>query len=179
MLRDVRDYTAALDFNIDTPADRRDLHSESPRGGVSPSGGAMPEGPALSFSPSLSLVPTLTSASASTPTSAQASAVPNAMTGCATRYVPPRGVTPAVTRSQATRQNQTPAIAGNQGNSRNISTTIAERFRLGTLSLLREQVLLSTEAHDIIHQMYYRGPFSVEYTYATTNLWESCLREGK
>ena len=41
MLQDVRDYGAALDFNIDIP-DRDDLHREPPRGGVSPSEGATP-----------------------------------------------------------------------------------------------------------------------------------------
>ena len=45
MLRDVRDYTAALDFNINIPADRCDLHSKFPRRGASPSGGATPEEP--------------------------------------------------------------------------------------------------------------------------------------
>ena len=34
MLREVRDYTAARDFNIDIPANRGDLHSESLQGGV-------------------------------------------------------------------------------------------------------------------------------------------------
>ena len=71
MLRDVRDCTAALDLNIDTPADRGDLRSELPRGGVSPSGGAAPVQPVPSSSTSL-LAPTSTSVSVSAPTSAPA-----------------------------------------------------------------------------------------------------------
>ena len=54
MLRDVRVYTAALDFNIDIPADRGDVRSESPRGVVSSFGGATPEKPVSSFLPSSS-----------------------------------------------------------------------------------------------------------------------------
>ena len=44
MFRDVRDYTAALDFNTDISMDSGNLHnSESPREGVSPSGKATPQ----------------------------------------------------------------------------------------------------------------------------------------
>lgn len=39
ILQDIRDYTAALDVDIDVPVDRGDLHSEVPRGGVSPGNG--------------------------------------------------------------------------------------------------------------------------------------------
>ena len=98
------------------------------------------------------------------------------MAGRTSRYVPPRGVTSAVTRSQATRQNQTPAITGNQGNSRNTSVAIAKLFRPDPLSHCNELGLFSSEAHDIAHQLDYLGMFSAEYTYATTNLQESCLR---
>ena len=58
MLRGVHDCTAALDLNIDIPADRGDLRSEPPREGVSPSGGATSEQPVQSSSPSL-LAPNL------------------------------------------------------------------------------------------------------------------------
>ena len=34
IFRDVRDYTAALDFNIDIPTDRGDIHSKAARGGL-------------------------------------------------------------------------------------------------------------------------------------------------
>ena len=51
MLRDVRDYTAALHFNINIPADRGDLHTESSRGLISPYGGAMSEESVPSFLP--------------------------------------------------------------------------------------------------------------------------------
>ena len=68
MLQDVRDYTAALDFNIDILADRDDLHGESSRGGVSTgnglSGGDTPEAIIPSFSPVPSLAPAPTSAPA-------------------------------------------------------------------------------------------------------------------
>ena len=125
MLRDVRSYTASLNFNINTPVDRGDLHSESSRGGVSPTGVDTPEEPVPSFSSSVSLTLTPTSVSPSTLTCAPAPAPPKEMTGCTCRYVPPRGVTPAVTRSQGTRQNQTPAVTDNQGNSRSTSVAIA------------------------------------------------------
>ena len=39
--------------------------------------------------------------------------------------------------------------------------------------------LPSTEAYNIAHQMDYRGTFSAEYTDATTNLRERCLRGGE
>ena len=68
MLQDVRDYTAALDFNIDILADRDDLHGESSRGGVSIgnglSEGDTPEAIIPSSSPAPSLAPEPTSAPA-------------------------------------------------------------------------------------------------------------------
>ena len=140
----MRDYCyVVIDYNIDIPVDRGDPHRESPRGGVSLSWGATREEPVRSFSPSSSLVPTPKSASPSTPTSSSAPVAPKATTGRTSRYVPPRGGTPAVTRSQATRLNQTPP------------------------------------AHDIAHQMDYRGIFSSECTYVTKNLHENRLREGE
>ena len=175
----MHDYTAALDFNIDIRADRGDLHGESSRGGVSPgnrlSGGATPE----ATTPSSSLAPTPLSGSASAPTSAPATAASKATTRRTSLYVLPSGVTPAVTRSQASRQNQTPAETRNQINSSNTSVAIAKLFRSDTLSHLCELGLFSTGALDIAHKMYYRGTLSAEYAYAATNLQESCLRGGE
>ena len=76
-------------------------------------------------------------------------------------------------------KNQTPAVTGNQENSSNTSAAIANVFRSDTLSHRHELGFFITEAHDIAHQRYYRGTFSVEYAYATTNLQESCLRRAK
>ena len=131
MLRDVRGYSVALDFNIDIPADRDDPYSESLRRGVSPSGGATPEEPVPPFSPSPSLAPTSTSAS----TPNQAPAAPKATTGRTCRYAPPRGVTPAATRSQTTRQNKTHAATGNQQKNSNTCAAIVERFPSKTMLL--------------------------------------------
>ena len=58
MLRNLLDYTAALDFNTDILVDCGDLHSESPRGGVSPSKQATPQEPVPSFPLLSSLTPT-------------------------------------------------------------------------------------------------------------------------
>ena len=95
----VRDYTAALDFNIDILADRDDLHGESSRGGVSTgnglSGGDTPEAIILSSSPAPSLAPA--------PTFTPATAASKVTTRRTSRYVQHSGVTPAVTRSQASR----------------------------------------------------------------------------
>ena len=153
MLRDVRDYTAALHFNINIPADRGDLHTESSRGLVSPYGGAMPEESVPSSLPLSYLIPTPTSALAFVPISAPAPATPRASTGRISRYLPPRGVTPAVTRSKATRQNRTPALTGNQGNSSNVSAAIAKCVQPDTPSHLHEMRLCSSEAHDNVHQI--------------------------
>ena len=172
MLQDVRDYTAALDFNIDILADRDDLHVKSSRGGVSPgnglSGGDTPEAIIPSSSPAPSL--------ASTPTSVPATAASKVTTRRTSRYVQHSGVTPAVTRSQASRQNQTHAETHNQRNSNNTFVAIAKLFGSDTLSHLCKLGPFSTEALDIAHQMYYRGTLSAEYAYAATNLQESCLR---
>ena len=175
MLQDVRDYTAALDFNIGILADRDDLHSESSRGGVSPgnglSGGDTPEAIIPSSSPASSLAPA--------PTSAPATAASKVTTRRTSRYVQHSGVTPAVTRSQASRQNQTHAETRNQRNSNNTFVAIAKLFGSDTLSHLCKLGPFSTEALDIAHQMYYRGTLSAEYAYAATNLQESCLRGGE
>ena len=175
MLQDVRDYTAALDFNIDILADRDDLHGGSSRGGVSPgnglSGGDTPEAIIPSSSPASSLAPT--------PTSAPATAASKVTTTRTSRYVQHSGVTPAVTRSQASRQNQTPAETRNQRNGNNTFVAIAKLFGSDTLSHLCKLGPFSTEALDIAHQMYYRGTLSAEYAYAATNLQESCLRGGE
>ena len=175
MLQDVRDYTAALDFNIDILADRDDLHGESSRGGVSPgnglSGGDTPEAIIPSSSPAPSLAPV--------PTSAPATAASKVTTRPTSRYVQHSGVTPAVTRSQASRQNQTHAETRNQRNSNNTFVAIAKLFGSDTLSHLCKLGPFSTEALDIAHQMYYRGTLSAEYAYAATNLQESCLRGGE
>ena len=175
MLQDVRDYTAALDFNIDILADRDDLHGESSRGGVSTwnglSGGDTPEAIIPSSSPAPSLAPA--------PTSAPATAASKVTTRRTSRYVQHSGVTPAVTRSQASRQNQTHAESRNQRNSNNTFVAIAKLFGSDTLSHLCKLGPFSTEALDIAHQMYYRGTLSAEYAYAATNLQESCLRGGE
>ena len=175
MLQDVRDYTAALDFNIDILADRDDLHGESSRGGVSIgnglSGGDTPEAIIPSSSPAPSLAPA--------PTSAPATAASKVTTRRTSRYVQHSGVTPAVTRSQASRQNQTHAETRNQINSNNTFVAIAKLFGPDTLSHLCKLGPFSTEALDIAHQMYYRGTLSAEYAYAATNLQESCLRGGE
>ena len=92
------------------------------------------------------------------------------MAGHTSCYVLPRGVTPVVTRSQTTRQNQTPVVTDNQENNSLTSVAIAERFRLDTQSPLHELGLFSTEAHDTAHQKGYQGKFFAEYTYVTTNL---------
>ena len=168
MLQDVRDYTAALDFNIDILADRDDLHGESSRGGVSTgnglSGGDTPEAIVPSSSPAPSLAPA--------PTSAPATAASKVTTRRTSRYVQHSGVTPAVTRSQASRQNQTHAETRNQRNSNNTFVAIAKLFGSDTLSHLCKLGPFSTEALDIAHQMYYRGTLSAEYAYAATNLQE-------
>ena len=175
MLQDVRDYTAALDFNIDILADRDDLHGESSRGGVSTgnglSGGDTSEAIIPSSSPASSLAPA--------PTSAPATAASKVTTRRTSRYVQHSGVTPAVTRSQASRQNQTHAETRNQRNSNNTFEAIAKLFGSDTLSHLCKLGPFSTEALDIAHQMYYRGTLSAEYAYAATNLQESCLRGGE
>ena len=159
MLQDVRDYTAALDFNVDILADRDDLHGESSRGGVSPgnglSGGDTPEAIIPSSSPASSLAPA--------PTSAPATAASKVTTRRTSRYVQHSGVTPAVTRSQASRQNQTHAETRNQRNSNNTFVAIAKLFGADTLRHLCKLGPFSTEALDIAHQMYYRGTLSAEY----------------
>ena len=179
MLGDVRNYTAALDFNIDIPADRGDRYSKSPRGRVSPSRGATPKEPVLSLPSSSLLAPMPTSASSPAPTSDPTPAAPKATTGHPSHYVSLHGVTPAVTRSQASKQNQTHVVTGNQENSSNTSASTVERFRPDTLSHFHELGLFSTEARDNNHQMDYRGTFSAEYTYATKHLQESRLRRRK
>ena len=105
--------------------------------------------------------------------------IPKATTGRTSHYVPPRVVTFAVTHSQATRQKKTSAVTGSQGSSSNTSAGIAELFRPDKLSHIHELGLSSTEAHDIAHQMDYRGTFIADYIYATTNLQESCLQRGE
>ena len=99
------------------------------------------------------MAPTSTSVSTSAPKSAPKPVEPKATTGRTSRYVPPRGVMPAVIRSQATRQNQTPALIGNQGNSSNASVAIAEYFRPDTTSHVHKLGFFSFEAHDIVHEM--------------------------
>ena len=113
----------------------------------------MPEESVPSSLPLSYLIPTPTSALAFVPISAPAPATPRASTGRISRYLPPRGVTPAVTRSKATRQNQTPALTGNQGNSSNVSAAIAKCVQPDTPSHLHEMRLCSSEAHDNVHQI--------------------------
>ena len=179
MLRDVRNYTASLNFNIGISVDRGQLHSVSSRGGVSPSGGDTPKEPVPTFSQSPSLILKPTSPSASTLTFSPAPAQPKATTGLTCHYVVSSGVTPAVTHSQAPRQTQTPAICGNQGNSCNTSAAITERFRPDTLNHLHELELFSTEVHDIAHQMDYRATFSAEYTYMPRQICRKALCKGE
>ena len=86
---------------------------------------------------------------------------------------------PAVTHSQATRQNETPALIGKQDNSSNASSTIEEHFRPDTTRHVHDLGLFRFEAHNIVHQMDNRGPFSAGHTYATTYLQKDCLRGGE
>ena len=138
MLRDVQNYTSALDFGVDTPARTVELllpQQASPGatlpGGASPAGispgGVTPEG------------------SSPPPAPTPASAAPRATNGHANRDAV--GVTPAVTRSRAASRLPVPVATRYGGGHNNNRATLAEIFEAGTLQRLSELKLGEGIAH--------------------------------
>ena len=135
MLRDVQNYTSALDFGVDTPAGTVEFllpQQTSPGvtlpGGASPArisaGGVTPEGSSPPPAPAPAPVPTPT----------PASAVPRATNGHANSGTVE--VTPAVPRSRVASLLPVPVATRYGRGRKNNRATLAELFEAGTLQRL-------------------------------------------
>ena len=178
MLRDVQNYTSALDFGVDTPAGRVELllpQQASPGvtllGGASPAGilpgGVTPEGSSHPLAPAPGPGP------APTP----ASAAPRATNRHVNRGTV--GVTPTVTRSRAT--SLVPVLVATRygGGCNNNGATLAELFEASTLQRLSELELEPPcYTKDIAHQAK-NASFSLEYAYVATYALESFSGGGE
>ena len=172
MLRDVQNYTSALDFGVDRPAGKVELllpQQASPGatlpGGASPAGilpgGVTPKGSSPPPAPAPALGP------APTP----ASAVPRATNRHVDRGTV--GVTPAVTRSRAKSLVPVPVATRYGGGRNNNGETLAELLEASTLQRLSEPELEPPcYTEDIAHQAK-NASFNIEYAYVATNALES------
>ena len=176
MLRDVQNYTSALDFDVDTPAGTVELllpQQASP--GITSPGGASrarisprevtPEesSPPPAPAPTPAPVPAPAPGLAPTPSSA----APRATNGHANRGT--AEVTPAVTRSRAARLLPVTFATRHGGGRNNNRATLTELFEAGTLKRLNELELgPPCYTQDIAHQAE-NASFNVEHAYVATN----------
>ena len=176
MLRDVQNYTSAMDFGVDTPAGTVEIllpQQASPGitspGGASPAripaGGVTPEEP--SPQPAPTPAPALAPAPAPGPAPTPASAAPRTTSEHANRGTV--GVTPAVTCDRAASLLPVPVATHYGGGCNNNRATLAELFRAGTLQRLSELELgPPCYTEDIAHQAE-NASFDVDYGYVATN----------
>ena len=160
MLRNVQNYTSALDFDVDTLAGTVEFplpQQASP--GVTSPGGASPTG--------ISPAGVTPEGSSSTPAPTPFSAAPRATNGHANGSTV--GVTPAVTHSRAANLLPVPVATRYGGDHNNNRATLAELFEVDTLQPLRELELGPPYyAEDIAHQAQ-NDSFNLEYAYVATN----------
>ena len=176
MLRDMQNYTSALDFGVDTPAgttkfllpqqaspDVTSLGGASPA--ISPSRGVTQEESSTPSAPAPAPARALAPAPGPAPT--PTSAAPRAINGRIIRGTV--SVMPAVTRSRAASLLPVHAATRHGRGRNNNRATLVKLFEAGTLQRLSELdlgPLCYTEG--IAHQAE-KASFNVEYAYVATN----------
>ena len=180
MLRDVQNYTSALDFGVDTPAGTVEfiLPQQASPGVTSPwralpagnsPGGVTPEGSSPLPAPAPAPGPAPAPASA-------ASRTTNEYANLGTV-----GVTPAVTHSRAASLSPEPVATRYGGGCNNNRATLAELFEAGTLQRLSELKLGPPCYTEDIARQAENASFNIEYAYVATNALGSFSRgkQGK
>ena len=160
ILRDVQNYTSALDFGFDTSTGTVDLllPQQASHGVTSPGGALAAEKNPGGVTPKGSSPP---------PAPTSTSAAPRATNVRASRATV--GVTPAVTRSRAASVLPVPVATRYGGGRNNNIATLAEMFQVYTLQHLRELRLRSPcYTEDIAHQAE-NASLNAEYAYVATN----------
>ena len=148
MLRDVQNYTLALDFGVDTPAGTVVLLlPQQASHGVTSPGGALPAGVSPGgFTPEGSSPPLApTPAQAPGPAPTPAFAAPRATNEHANRGTV--GVTPPATHCRAASTLPVPVATRSGGGRSNNIATLAECFEAGTLQRLSELELGPRTSH--------------------------------